>query len=94
MGWARQWWRNPATDHLVLRPGAGPDLIDGFAPDRDRLDLRSFGLNYAEIRARMRNCGWGTELSLSQGSRSGAEDRFFIAAVTPEELTEAHFLTR
>jgi hypothetical protein len=78
------------SDTFVLSKTAGVDFIYDFSVgERDKINVKAFGLNFKSLQTRMEDSDGGVFIDLSFGE---TEAGVFIAGVSVEELTARCFV--
>ena len=90
--WGGNWWKDGSEDTFVVGAGGGKDMIHDFEAGTDKLDLSSYGLEFADIQNAMSDQGWATVIDLSQLTGGQTGDKLILKNVDAEELDESSFI--
>lgn len=90
--WGGNWWKDGSSDTFVVGAGGGKDMIHDFETGTDKLDLSSYGLEFADIQDAMSDQGWATVIDLSQLTGGESGDKLILKNVDAEDLDESSFI--
>lgn len=90
--WGGNWWKDNSADTFVASAGGGKDIIHDFETEHDQIDLSSYGLEYSDLQAAIKDKGWATEIDLSKLTDGQQGDKLLLKSVDSDDLDESNFI--
>ena len=90
--WGGNWWKDNSADTFVAAAGGGKDIIHDFETEHDQIDLSSYGLEYSDLQAAIKDKGWATEIDLSKLTDGQQGDKLLLKSVDSDDLDESNFI--